>query len=340
MGKLAPSTGWPAGGVNRRDCVGERRKGGFWIRVALQTCPGRGCPVAFRGNGSNERRPRTGFSPAPVRSSLSRCPITPPSRNLQATARRADGSHGTRAGGTITVSSKRGCGASPGESAQPVEHLALGRERGRGQAREHAEELGLVLVGVPGRERDRDDPPEHARPERVDERRAPVDEDDRVRTGSRAGFLQVVQQPERAAAQLRVGRGALVRLAGDVVDAARAAVEGVQRVGQGRVGRHGGSGKSTIIARGGAGPECSCVLVRLIAARFRPACSRGECARMLQCDRRATIISPLCCFEPLGHVQDNGGRPLRARKCGTKVRYQRAVPKCFWWGPADRSAAL
>ena len=72
----------------------------------------------------------------------------------------------------------------------------------RRQAREHAEELRLVLVGVAGRERHGDDAPEHAGPERVDKGREPVDQDDRVRARARAGGLQVVQKPERAAAHL------------------------------------------------------------------------------------------------------------------------------------------
>ena len=68
-----------------------------------------------------------------------------------------------------------------GVGAQAVEHLALGGERRRRQAGEHAKELGLVLVGVAGRERNGDDAAEHACPERVDERREPVDQHDRVR---------------------------------------------------------------------------------------------------------------------------------------------------------------
>ena len=96
-----------------------------------------------------------------------------------------------------------------GVGAQAVEHLALGGERRRGQAREHAEELGLVLVRVAGGERHRDDAAEHARPERVDEGREAVDQDHGMRAGACARILQVAQDAERASAQLaRTGRGA------------------------------------------------------------------------------------------------------------------------------------
>ena len=100
-----------------------------------------------------------------------------------------------------------------GIGAQPVEHLALGGERRCGQAREHAEEFRLVLVGIAGRERYGDHAPEHTRPERVDERGEAVDQDDGLRIGARARGLQVTQQSERASVHFRVGNAALAGLA-------------------------------------------------------------------------------------------------------------------------------
>ena len=93
--------------------------------------------------------------------------------------------------------------------AQPVEHLALGRERRRAQARQHAEELGLVLVRVAGRERHCDDAAENAGPERVDERREAVDQDDGF--GSRRGARRpagAATSRARVRAARRTARGA------------------------------------------------------------------------------------------------------------------------------------
>jgi hypothetical protein len=120
-----------------------------------------------------------------------------------------------------------------GERAQAIEHLALRGEGRRGQAREHAKELGLVLVGIAGGERDRDDPAEHAGPERVDIGGQGVGQDHRVRARARARRLQMVQESERAPAHLRVRHAALAAFTGDVVNPAGAGRQTVERVGQG-----------------------------------------------------------------------------------------------------------
>ena len=106
---------------------------------------------------------------------------------------------------------------------------------GKGRRVGDAEEFGLVLVGVAWREGHGNDAAEGARPERIHERREPVDQDHGVRAGAAARVLQVAQDAERAPAQLRVGDPALVALAGDVVDAASACADGVERFGKRRV---------------------------------------------------------------------------------------------------------
>ena len=114
--------------------------------------------------------------------------------------------------------------------AQAVEDLALRGEGWRGQSRKDTEKFRLVLVGVAGSKRHGDHAAQGARPERVHERRQPIDEDHRVRTRTCAGVLKVAQDAERPAAQLAVADAALARLPGDVMNAARARRDRVERL--------------------------------------------------------------------------------------------------------------
>ena len=122
---------------------------------------------------------------------------------------------------------RRACAA---KSAEPLEQAAVGVEvRGAELARD-AQQLVPVLVADAEGDRHRHDAAEEAGPERVDELLVAADVQDQLVAGLRAEALQMVQDAERPAAQVRQLQRFLGVLAFEVADGGRAAAAVVEHL--------------------------------------------------------------------------------------------------------------
>ena len=144
------------------------------------------------------------------------------------------------------------------EGGEPLEGLALGGDVRLSERRQHAKELALVLVGVAGGKRHRDDAAHDARPERIDERLERVDQQDHLGAGPRAAGLEMTQKSERPGMQLGVADAMFARLADDVVDPVGRLPARRQRMLQRGEGGHGCARSAGTIIIGCRGRRLTC----------------------------------------------------------------------------------